>query len=60
MDEHQPNDLERRSAPPRCPRCTRSPRDAEDRLNWATIDDAEVCPGCLTMNDVERLRDDGR
>jgi hypothetical protein len=43
--------------PLRCERCTRAPRDADDRLRWVTIDGDAVCPGCLTMSDDERLRD---
>jgi hypothetical protein len=38
----------------------RTPRDAEDRLSWITIDDNEICSGCLTVSDAERLRTDNR
>jgi hypothetical protein len=44
------------AVPLRCARCTRAPRDADDRTAWVVIDDETVCPGCLTMSDSERLR----
>jgi hypothetical protein len=53
MDEAQPDAA---AAPLRCARCVRTPRDADDRLAWVTIDDHTVCPGCLTLSDSERLR----
>jgi hypothetical protein len=43
-----------------CARCARPPRDPEDRASWATIDDAEVCPGCFTLTESEALRGAGR
>lgn len=44
-----------------CARCGRMPRDQDDRTTWVTIDDDRICPGCLTLNDRERLRlDDDR
>jgi hypothetical protein len=46
------------TAPLLCARCARPPRDPDDRAAWATIDDDEICPGCLTLNDRERLRAD--
>jgi hypothetical protein len=39
-----------------CARCARQPRDPDDRASWATIDDAEVCPGCLTLTESEAHR----
>jgi hypothetical protein len=42
-----------------CARCARPPRDPDDRATWVTIDDDRICPGCLTLNDRERLRMDG-
>lgn len=44
------------SAEPTCARCARAPRDAEDLFAWVEIDGDEVCPGCLTLGDDERLR----
>jgi hypothetical protein len=38
-----------------CARCARSARDAEDRSTWVTIEDEEVCPGCLTLLETDRL-----
>jgi hypothetical protein len=38
-----------------CARCARSSRDAEDRSTWVTIEDEEVCPGCLTLLETDRL-----
>jgi hypothetical protein len=29
-------------------------------MAWVTIDDDEICPGCLTLNDRERLLDEDR
>jgi hypothetical protein len=53
VDKAEP---EAAAVPLRCARCTRAPRDADDRLEWVTIDADTVCPGCLTMSDKERLR----
>jgi hypothetical protein len=41
--------------PLRCSRCIRAPRDPDDRTTWVTIDDDPICPGCVTLNDRERL-----
>jgi hypothetical protein len=60
MDDDAVDNLEQATTPVRCTRCTRAPRSAEDRLAWVTIDDAEICPGCLTMTDNEQLRNDSR
>jgi hypothetical protein len=60
MAEDPPDNLEQASAPVRCARCTRAPRSAQDRLAWVTVDDAQVCPGCLTMLDNEQLRNESR
>jgi hypothetical protein len=46
--------------PFRCARCARLPRDPDDRMAWVTVDDDEICPGCLTLNDRERLLDEDR
>jgi len=40
----------------KCARCRRSPRDDVDFVDWEQIDDAEVCPGCLTMLEVQARR----
>jgi hypothetical protein len=47
-------------SPSRCARCARLPRDADDRMSWVTIDDNQICPGCLTLSDRDRLPDDER
>lgn len=39
-----------------CARCARAPRDESDRISWVTIASDGICPGCLTMNDREQLR----
>jgi hypothetical protein len=36
-----------------CARCARPPRDPDDRSAWAMVDEGEVCPGCLTLTEVE-------
>jgi hypothetical protein len=41
-----------------CARCARAPRDPDDRATWVTIAEDWICPGCLTLNDRERLRMD--
>jgi hypothetical protein len=41
-----------------CVRCRRAPRDPDDRATWAVVDDDNLCPGCLTLDEVERLRAD--
>lgn len=49
------------SAPPAplvCARCRRPPRDPDDRASWVTINDDELCPGCLTLAELERVRGD--
>jgi hypothetical protein len=53
-------EADRAAVPIVCARCARTPRDTDDRLTWITIDDEDVCPGCLSLNDTERLRADGR
>jgi len=52
-------DRDAAAAPLLCARCARVPRDSADRTAWVTIGDDQICPGCLTMNDHERLRADG-
>jgi hypothetical protein len=27
-------------------------------MAWVTVDDDEICPGCVTLNDREELRAD--
>jgi hypothetical protein len=39
-----------------CARCTRVPRDDEDRTSWVVLESEEVCPGCLTLTEAEELR----
>ncbi len=41
-----------------CVRCRRAPRDPVDRATWVVIADDNLCPGCLTLDEVERLRVD--
>ena len=41
-----------------CVRCRRAPRDTNDRATWVVIADDNLCPGCLTLAEVERLRPD--
>ncbi len=40
----------------RCSRCRRSPRDDADYIGWEALDEGAVCPGCLTMLEVEARR----
>ena len=41
-----------------CVRCRRAPRDPDDRTTWVVVDDHNLCPGCLTLDEVGRLRAD--
>lgn len=43
-----------------CARCFRAPRDSGDRATWVALADQQVCPGCVTQSDRERLRLDER
>lgn len=43
----------------RCPRCVRAPRDDADYVDWAALDEGAVCPGCLTMLEMEARRASG-
>lgn len=36
-----------------CARCRRAPRDDADFVAWETIDEGVVCPGCLTILEVD-------
>jgi hypothetical protein len=47
--------------PVTCARCARTPRDEEDLARWVSVesDPEEVCPGCLTLHEVEHLRNGG-
>jgi hypothetical protein len=49
---------DRAASPPLCARCGRAARDQDDRAAWVTIDDDEICLGCMTLSDRERLRAD--
>jgi len=40
----------------RCSRCQRAPRDDADYVNWQSLDEGVVCPGCLTMLEEEAQR----
>jgi hypothetical protein len=42
-----------------CARCVRRPRDADDHAVWAAFEEGAVCPGCLTLTEVEQLRESG-
>jgi hypothetical protein len=41
-----------------CARCVRAPRDPDDRATWVIVADEQICPGCVTQSDRERLRMD--
>ena len=43
----------------RCPRCARAPRDDADYVAWEILDEGAVCPGCLTMLEMEARRASG-
>ena len=43
----------------RCARCVRAPRDDADYVAWETLDEGAVCPGCLTMLEMEARRASG-
>jgi RNA polymerase-interacting CarD/CdnL/TRCF family regulator len=43
-----------------CARCIRAPRDPADRATWVSVADGQICPGCVTQSDRERLRMDER
>jgi hypothetical protein len=40
----------------RCSRCRRAPRNDTDFVEWENLDEGAVCPGCLTMLEVEARR----
>ena len=40
----------------RCSRCGRAPRDDADYVGWEALDEGVVCPGCMTMLEVEARR----
>lgn len=46
------------ASPVLCVRCVRVPRDPDDWTTWFIFDDEQVCPGCVTQSDRERLRMD--
>lgn len=41
-----------------CSRCRRAPRDDADYVAWEALAEGAVCPGCLTMLEIE-ARSDG-
>ena len=41
-----------------CVRCRRTPRDPDDRATWVVVNGGNLCPGCLTLDEVGRLRAD--
>ena len=43
----------------RCLRCVRAPRDDADYVAWAALEEGAVCPGCLTMLEMEAHRASG-
>jgi hypothetical protein len=43
----------------RCSRCQRAPRDEADYIGWEALDEVAVCPGCLTMLEMEARRASG-
>lgn len=43
----------------RCPRCIRAPRDDADYVDWEALEEGAVCPGCLTMLEMEARRASG-
>jgi len=55
MHEIEPG---REATPLVCGRCRRAPRDPDDRATWVVVGDHNLCPGCLTLDEVERLRAD--
>lgn len=38
-----------------CARCVRASRDQDDLATWVALAGEQICPGCLTQNDRERL-----
>lgn len=40
----------------RCSRCARAPHGDVDFVEWVDIDEAPVCPGCLTMIEIDAQR----
>jgi len=40
----------------KCPRCQRAPNDDADYVAWEALDEGAVCPGCLTMLEMEARR----
>lgn len=46
------------AAPLVCARCRRPPRDPDDRASWVIINDDKLCPGCLTLDELGRVRAD--
>lgn len=43
----------------RCTRCVRTPGDDADYTEWEALDEGAVCPGCLTMLEMEARRASG-
>lgn len=42
-----------------CSRCQRVPRDDADYVVWEALEEGPVCPGCLTMLELEARRTSG-
>jgi hypothetical protein len=42
-----------------CLRCRRAPRDDADYVGWEALVEGVVCPGCLTMLELEGRRTAG-
>lgn len=38
-----------------CARCRRASRDQDDLTTWVALAGEQICPGCLTQSDRERL-----
>lgn len=38
-----------------CARCRRTSRDQADSRTWVTLDSEQICTGCLSQTDRERL-----
>jgi hypothetical protein len=40
----------------RCSRCRREPRNDADYVTWPALDEGAVCPGCLTLLEMDARR----
>lgn len=43
-----------------CARCRRTARDQADSSTWVTLDGEQICTGCLSQTDRQRLLMDPR